>query len=107
MKPANVKSSTYINFGVENNEKDPKFEVGDQIRISKYRKFFAKGYTPHWTEEVFVIKKDKKTVPWTYVIEDLNVKEIVGMYYEKELQKTNQTKFRVEKVIKKKMINCQ
>ena len=56
----------------------------------------------NWSEEVFVIKKVKSTAPWTYVINDLNGEEIVGMFYEKELQKTNQKEFRVEKVIKRR-----
>ena len=64
--------------------------------------FFAKGYIPNWSEEVFVIKEVKNTVPWTYVISDLNGEEIIGTFYEKELQKTNQEEFRIEKVIKKK-----
>ena len=59
MKPVDVKSSTYIDFGIENNEKDPKFQVGDQVRISKYKNIFAKGYTTNWSEEIFVIKKLK------------------------------------------------
>ena len=59
----------------------------------------------YWSEEVFVIKKVKNTVPWTYVINDLNSKEIIGTFYEKELQKTNQHEFRIVKVIKKKVIN--
>ena len=62
----------------------------------------AKGYVPNWCEEVFMTKNVKKTVPWTYVISDLKGKEIVGTYYEKELQKTNQKEFRVEKVINRK-----
>ena len=57
---------------------------------------------PNWSEEVFVIKKAKSTVPWTYVISDLNVEEIVGTFYEKQLQKSNQKEFRVERVIKRK-----
>ena len=72
------------------------------MRISKYKNIFAKGYTPNCSEEVFVIKKVKNTVPWTYVINDLNDEEIIGTFYEKELQKTNQQKFRIEKVIKRK-----
>ena len=72
------------------------------MRISKYKNIFAKGYTPNWLEEDFVIKKGKYTVPWTYVIDDLNDEEIIGTFYEKELQKTNQQKFRIEKVIKRK-----
>ena len=57
---------------------------------------------PNWSEEVFVIKKAQNTVPWAYVIRDLNGEEIVGTFYEKELRKTNQEEFRVEKVIKRK-----
>ena len=101
MKPVDVKDNTYIDFKKEVNDKDPKFKVGDHVRISKYKNIFAKGYTPNWSEEVFVIKKVKNTVPWTYVINDLNGEEIVGTFYEKELQKTNQKEFRIEKVIKK------
>ena len=62
----------------------------------------AKGYTPNWSEEVFVIKKVKSTLPGTHVINDLNGEKIVGTFYEKELPKTNQKEFRIEKVIKKK-----
>ena len=102
MKPIDVKDNTYINTDKEANDKDPIFKVGDRVRISKYKKIFAKGYTPNWSEEVFVIKKVKNTVPWTYVINDLNGEEIIGTFYEKELQKTNQEEFRIEKVIKRK-----
>ena len=72
------------------------------MRISKYKNIFAKGYTPNWSEENFGIKKIRNTVPWTYVIDDLNGEEITGTFYEKELQKIDQQEFRVEKVIKKK-----
>ena len=89
MKPIDIKDNTYINTDKEINDKDPKFKVGDRIRISKYKNIFAKGYTPNWSEEVFVIKKVKNTVPWTYVINDLNGEEIMGTFYEKELQKTS------------------
>ena len=102
MKPVDVKDTKYIDSNKEVNDKDPKFKVGDHVRISKYKNIFAKGYTPNWSEEVFVIKKVKNTVPWTYVINDLNGEEIIGTFYEKELQKTNQQEFRIEKVIKKK-----
>ena len=85
----------------EVNDKDSKFKVGDHVRISKYKNIFPKGYTPNWSEEVFVIRKVKNTIPWTYVINDLNGDEIIGTFYEKELQKTNQQEFRIEKVIKK------
>ena len=81
--------------------KDPKCKVGDHIRISKYKNILAKGYTPNWSEEVFLIKEIKNAVPWTYSINDLNGEEIIGTFYEKELQKKNQQEFRIEKVIKK------
>ena len=93
MKPVEIKDNTYIDFKKEVNDKDPKFKVGDRVRISKYKNIFAKGYTPKWSEEVFVIKKVKNTVPWTYVINDLNGEEIIETFYEKELHKTNQQKF--------------
>ena len=102
MKPIDVKDNTYINTDKEINNKDPKFKVGDHVRISKYKNIFAKGYTPNWSEEVFVIKKVKNTVPWTYVINDLNGEKITGTFYEKKLQKTNQEDFKIEKVIKRK-----
>ena len=101
MKPIDVKENTYINTSQEINNKDPKFKVGDHVRISKYKNIFAKGYMPNWSEEVFVIKKVKNTIPWTYVINDLNCEEIIGTFYEKELQKTNQEEFRIEKVIRR------
>ena len=66
-----VKDNTYIDFKKEVNDKDTKFKVGDHV-ISKYKYIFAKGYTPNWSEEVFVIKKVKNTVSWIYVINDLN-----------------------------------
>ena len=102
MKPANVKDNTYINADKEINNKDPKFKVDDHVRISKYKNIFAKGYMPNWSEEVFVIKKVKNTVPWTYVINDLNGEEIIGKFYEKELERTSQEEFRIEKVIRRK-----
>ena len=102
MKPVDVKNNTYIDFKKEVNDKNPKFKVGDCVRISKYKNIFAKGYMPNSSEETFVISKIKNTVPWTCVINDLNGEEIIGTFYEKELQKTNQTEFRIEKVLKKK-----
>ena len=85
----------------EVNDKDPKLKVGDHVRISKYKNIFAKGYTPNWFEEVFVIKKVENTVPWTYVIDDLNGEEIIGTFSEKELQKTNEEELRIEIVIRR------
>ena len=97
MTPVDVKSSTYTDFIKEYMKEYPKFKVGDHVRIYKYKNIFA-----NWSKEVFVIKKVKNTVPWTYVISELNGEEIVGTFYEKKLQKTNQTEFRTEKVIKRK-----
>ena len=102
MKPIDDKNNTCIDSRKEVNDKDPKFKLGDHVRISKYKNIFAKGYTPNWSEEVFIVSKIKNTVPWTYVINDLNGEEIIGTFYEKELQKTNQKEFRIEKVIKRK-----
>ena len=102
MKPVDVKDNTYIDSKKEVNDQAPKFKVGDHVRISKYKNIFAKVFTPNWSEEVFVIKKVKNTVPWTYIINDFNDEEIIGTFYEKELQKTNQQEFRIEKVIKRK-----
>ena len=90
MESVDIKLRSYFDFGIENNERDPKFKVEDYVRIPKHKNISAKGYTPNRSEEVFVIEKVQNTVPWTYVIEDLNGYEIVGMFYEKELQKMNQ-----------------
>ena len=100
MKLIDVKDNTYFNIDKEANDKDPK--LGDHVRISKCKNIFAKGCTPNWSGEIFVIKEIKNTIPWTYVINDLNGEEIIGTFYEKELQKTNQEEFRIEKVIKRK-----
>ena len=94
-------NKTYIDFKKEINDKNPKFKFGDHVRIFKYKNIFAKGYIPNWSEEIFIIKKIKNTVPWTYVINDLNGEEIIGAFYENELG-TNQQEFRIEKVIKRK-----
>ena len=102
MRPVDVKHNTYIDFKNEVDDKDLKFKVGDHVRISKYKNIFAKGYMPNWSEEIFIIKKIKNTVPWKYAINDLNGEEIIGTFYENELQKTDQKEFRIEKVLKKK-----
>ena len=68
MKPIDVKDNTYINFGKEVNDKDPRFKVDDLVRISKYKNIFAKDYTPNRSEKVFVITKVKSTVSWTFII---------------------------------------
>ena len=105
-KPTDVAKDSYAEYNENFNKKDPKFKVGDHVRISKYKNIFAKGYAANWSEEVFVVSKIKDTVPWTYVASDLNGEEITGSFSEKELQKTNQEEFRIEKVLKEKVINC-
>ena len=87
MKPINVTSNSYAEYNEDSNVTKPKFKVDDRVRISKYKNIFAKGYTQNWSEEVFVISKIKNTVPWTYVVSDLNGELITGSFYEKELQK--------------------
>ena len=99
MKPVDVTDDSFAEYNEESNKRNPKFKVGDHVRISKYKNIFAKGYAPNWSEEIFVTKKIKNTVPWTYSISDLNGEQIIGSFYEKELQKTNQKEFRMEKVL--------
>ena len=99
MKPIVVKDNTYNDFGKEIDDKNPKFKVGDYMRILKFKRIFAKGYTPNCSEKTLMIKKN--TVSWTYVIDDLGGEEITETFYE-ELRKIDQQEFRIEKVIKKK-----
>ena len=86
----------------KNKNRNPKFKFGDNVRISKYKNISTEDYAPNWSEEVFVIKKIKNTVPWTYVISYLNREEIVETFYQKEFQEKNQKEFRIEKVRKRK-----
>ena len=83
------------------NNLTPKFSVGDEVRITKKKKVFEKGYTTRWTEEIFTIKEIQNTDPITYKLEDLQEEEIKGTFYEPELQKTEQQIYRIEKIIKK------
>ena len=82
--------------------KEPKFHLGDKVRIMKKKKHFEKGFTPNWTEEIFTINKVKSTKPPTYIIQDLIGETIKGSFYEAELQKTNQDTFRIDKIVKKR-----
>ena len=97
MKPIEIKDNTYIDSIKEVNDKDPKFRVGDHVRISKYKHIFAKGYTPNWSEEVLVIKNVKNTVPWTYVINDFNGEEIIDTFYEKRTKKDKSMRIQIKK----------
>ena len=102
MKPSDVTSDSYAEYSKDSNEKDPKFKVGDHVRISKYKNIFANGSTQNLSEEVFVISKNKNTVMWNCIFSNLNGEPITVCFYEKELQKTSQEKFRIEKVIRRK-----
>ena len=81
--------------------RQPRFKVGDKVRITKRKATFEKGYTPNWTEEVFGIKEIQNSKPVTYKLVDWNGDEIDGSFYEQELQKTSQDVFRIEKVIRR------
>ena len=86
MKPIEVTDDYYPedpSMELHSNKKNPKFKVGDNVRISKYKNIFAKRYTRNWSEEVFVINKIKNTVPLTYVFNGFNGEEITGSFYEK------------------------
>ena len=101
MKSFDIETCTYVDFDIEKDDADPKFKVDDHIRISKYKNIFAKDCIPNCSEEVTVIKKLKNTVPMKYLVTYLHEKKVVETFYEKELQKTNQTVFRVKNEIKK------
>ena len=87
---------------MKNLMKKPKFKVGDRVRISKKKKTFEKSFTANWSEELFIITEVKNTKPPTYTIEDLNGKAIQGTFYEQELQKSKQSTYRIEKVLKRR-----
>ena len=92
MKPIGVTDDSYAEYNEDFNKKDPKFKVGDHVKISKYKNIFAKGYTPNWSEEIFVFSRIKNIVPWFYVVgltSDLNGEKIPGSFYEKKLVKKN------------------
>ena len=97
MKPKDVGDDTTKSSAIarnkrvyigEHNEKDSRFKVGDRVRISKFKNIFAEGYTPNWSNEIFIVNKINDTIPYTYNIKDLNDEEIIGSFYDRELQKT-------------------
>ena len=88
MKPINVGDNNKRVYIDEHNEKDSRFKVGDRVRISKFKDIFAKGYTPNWSKEIFIVDKVDDTVPYTYNLKNLNDEEIIGSFYNRELQKT-------------------
>ena len=85
MKPIDVRDNN--NKRVYIDEKRSRFKVGDRVRISKFKNIFAKGYTPNWSKEIFIVDKINDTVPYTYNLKDLNDEEIIGSFYDQELQK--------------------
>ena len=87
MKPVDIKSNTYIDSGKKINEKDPKFKIGDTVRISKYKNIFARGYTPSSSEEVFVIKKLKNTVREHMLSMILMGKKLLELFTKKNCKK--------------------
>ena len=87
VKPVDVKDNTYIDFGEEVNDKDPEFKFGDHARTSKYKYIFAKGHTPNWSEEVFVIKEVKNIVPWTMLLVILMMKKLLEYFMKKNCKK--------------------
>ena len=88
MKPIDVKHNNKRVYIDENNEKDSRFKVGDRVRISKFKNMFAKGYVPNWSSEIFIVDKVNDTIPYTYNLKDLNDEEIIGRFYDRELQKS-------------------
>ena len=87
MKPIDVKNNKRVYID-EHNEKDSRFKVGDRVRVSRYKNIFAKGYNPNWSKEIFIVDKINDTMPYTYNLKDLNDEEIIGSFYDKELQKS-------------------
>ena len=87
MEPIDVKNNERVYID-EHNEKDIRFKVGDSVRISRYKNIFAKGYTSNWSKEIFIVDKINDTVPYTYNLKELNHEEIIGSFYDKELQKS-------------------
>ena len=69
-------------------KKASRFKVGDRVRISKLKNIFAKGYTPNWSKEIFIVDKINDIVPYRYNLKDLNDEQIIGSFYDRELQKT-------------------
>ena len=87
MKPIEVTNDSYAEYNEDSNNKNPKFKVGDHVRICKYKNIVAKGYAPNWSEEVFIINKINNTAPWTYAISDLNSEEILEVFMQKNCKK--------------------
>lgn len=109
MKPIDVKDEKDVDRiklfmfdQLRKSKKENTLNVGDSVRISKYKSIFAKGYTANWTTEIFEIKKIFSGNPTTYVLQDEHGEEIVGRFYAEELQKTNfPDTYLLEKIVNK------
>ena len=88
MKPKDVKNDNNRVYIDEHNKKNARYNVGDRVRISKFKNIFAKGFTPNWSREIFIVDKINNTVPYTYNLKYLNDEKIIGSFYDRELQKT-------------------
>ena len=88
MKPKDVRNDKKAVYVAESNEKSARFSVGNRVRISKFKNIFTKEYTPNWSNEIFLVNKIKNTVHWTYELKDLNGEDIIGSFYDRELQRT-------------------
>ena len=93
IKPIDVTSDSYAKYDKDSYVTKLKLKFGDNVRISKYRNIFAKGYTENWSEEVFVVSKIKSAVPWAYVISDLNGEPIAGSFMKENCQKVVKKNF--------------
>ena len=88
MKPKDIGYNNKRVYIDEHTKKDSRFKVADRVRISKFKNIFAKGYNPNWSKKMFIVDKINDTVPYTYNLKDLNDEEIIGSFYDRELQKT-------------------
>ena len=88
MKPKDVGNNNKRVYIDEHNEKRSRFKIGDRVRISKFKNIFAKRYTRNWSREIFIANKINETAPYTYNIKDFNDEEIIGSFYDRELQKS-------------------
>ena len=88
MKEKDVKNENNRVYIDDHIKKSARYNVGDRVRISKFRNIFAKGYTPNWSREMFIVNKINDTVPYTYNLKNLNDEEIIGSFHDRELQRT-------------------
>ena len=88
MKPIDIGDIKIVYIDEHNKREDSRFKVGDRVRISKFKNIFAKGYTPNWSREIFIVNKINDTVPYTCNLKDLNEEEFIGSFYDRELQRT-------------------